>query len=614
MKQSRENKEVQETKQSTSSHNEQTSQNLPSSFEDNRPSTKKSIQLKKSIDESTVRQKKENKTGLPDNLKSGIENLSGVDISDTKVHYNSSDPEKVGAHAYAQGKDIHVASGQEKHVAHEAWHIVQQKQGRVKPTKNVNGVPINDNAGLEKEADVMGEKALQSKTDPNKTVVKANNAAAIQRRKKAPAETKKTENLSRSHEGGVKASKPKLERKKAPEKKEETKDPSTPQESFGDHPLIKMKDSLKATDYKALLAAKKDDPKAKEGMSMGDKMKVAMAEKKDEGKSKANRASRVAKDKAKKTAKSIKGLVQKLKKKFSSGSKDVEKVEKKNKKTSQPGDKLKTAKTALSTTKSIISGIKSISEKLKAHSSIMNAVSEVPGVGAVISGISLAVSSIEVYETYKEQKEQEIAKLAKYDGNKILDGFKGQTPDAAAKKIKGKLDSSSDPVAKKTFMQKILQIKEFILDEELLVIAKKRFKRKVYDTATMFVAFIGRIAELFPGVGSLIGKIMGGVSKAMKAGAAAVRGIKQFGRDHGIAGFDSSKNSSAKQNKRVSLTGTMLNMVVSLPEYNQENEKEYTKVENYFKKSGCNTDELYLHTGHTGEQIDYILESLKKRS
>lgn len=163
-------------------------------------------------------------------------------------------------------------------------------------------------------------------------------------------------------------------------------------------------------------------------------------------------------------------------------------------------------------------------------------------------------------------------------------------------------------------MQKILQIKEYLLDEELLVIAKKRFKRKVFDTSTMFVAFIGKIAELFPGIGSLVGKIMGGVAKAMKAGASAVRGVKQFGRDHGVAGFNSAKNSSAKTNKRVSLTGTMLDMVSSLPDYTTENEKAYSKVENYFKKSGCSTEELYLHTGHTGEQVDYILESLKKRS
>ena len=71
--------------------------------------------------------KAENKTGLPDNLKSGIENLSGVDISDVNVHYNSDKPAQLNAHAYAQGTDIHVAPGQEKHLAHEAWHTVQQK-------------------------------------------------------------------------------------------------------------------------------------------------------------------------------------------------------------------------------------------------------------------------------------------------------------------------------------------------------------------------------------------------------------------------------------------------------------------------------------------------------
>ncbi|MEP5341105.1 MAG: DUF4157 domain-containing protein [Algibacter sp.] len=69
-------------------------------------------------------QKKENNTGLPDNLKSGIENLSGYAMDDVKVHYNSDKPAQLNAHAYAQGTDIHVASGQEKHVPHEAWHVV----------------------------------------------------------------------------------------------------------------------------------------------------------------------------------------------------------------------------------------------------------------------------------------------------------------------------------------------------------------------------------------------------------------------------------------------------------------------------------------------------------
>lgn len=105
---------------------------------------------------------KENKTGLPDQLKSGVEQLSGVEISDVKVHYNSPKPAQLQAHAYAQGADIHIGPGQEKHLAHEAWHVVQQKQGRVKPTLQMkSGVPVNDDAGLEQEADAMGAKALQ---------------------------------------------------------------------------------------------------------------------------------------------------------------------------------------------------------------------------------------------------------------------------------------------------------------------------------------------------------------------------------------------------------------------------------------------------------------------
>jgi hypothetical protein len=108
---------------------------------------------------STQRKTQPNRTGLPDNLKSGIERLSGYDMSDVKVHYNSSKPAQLNAHAYAQGNQIHLGSGQEKHLPHEAWHVVQQKQGRVRPTMSFNGQAINDHVGLEKEADIMGGKA-----------------------------------------------------------------------------------------------------------------------------------------------------------------------------------------------------------------------------------------------------------------------------------------------------------------------------------------------------------------------------------------------------------------------------------------------------------------------
>jgi len=139
--------------------------------------TSKSAQRKENLEEKTLQgkfepiQKKENNTGLPDNLKSGVENLSGYSMDDVKVHYNSDKPTQLQAHAYAQGSDIHLASGQEKYLPHEAWHVVQQKQGRVEPTMQMKGgFNVNDDVGLEKEADIMGAQALQSVELPQKVV------------------------------------------------------------------------------------------------------------------------------------------------------------------------------------------------------------------------------------------------------------------------------------------------------------------------------------------------------------------------------------------------------------------------------------------------------------
>jgi len=102
-----------------------------------------------------------NTTGLPDGLKSGIEALSGISMDGVNVDYNSPQPAQLNALAYAQGRDIHVAPGQERHLPHEAWHVVQQAQGRVKPTMQMkDGVPVNDDEELEHEADVKGAEAL----------------------------------------------------------------------------------------------------------------------------------------------------------------------------------------------------------------------------------------------------------------------------------------------------------------------------------------------------------------------------------------------------------------------------------------------------------------------
>lgn len=97
--------------------------------------------------------------GLPVSLKAGVESLSGMSMDHVNVHYNSAKPAQLNAHAYTQGSDIHVAPGQERHVPHEAWHVVQQAQGRVQPTVQMVGIGVNDDSGLEAEADAMGARA-----------------------------------------------------------------------------------------------------------------------------------------------------------------------------------------------------------------------------------------------------------------------------------------------------------------------------------------------------------------------------------------------------------------------------------------------------------------------
>jgi hypothetical protein len=143
---------------------------------------KGNIQLAENKNEIPV---KSNTTGLPDNLKNGVENLSGYSMDDVKVHYNSSKPAQLQALAYAQGSDIHVAPGQEQHLAHEAWHVVQQKQGRVQPTMQMKeGMSVNNDSGLEREADVMGDKSLGAQIEiesRNLKITSGNQNSSIQK-------------------------------------------------------------------------------------------------------------------------------------------------------------------------------------------------------------------------------------------------------------------------------------------------------------------------------------------------------------------------------------------------------------------------------------------------
>lgn len=117
----------------------------------------------------TTVQQKANNTGIPNEVKQKMEDSFDTDFSDVRVHPESSQAPEVGALAYTQGTDIHFAPGQFKPetsagqqlLGHELTHVVQQAEGRVQPTTEIGGMPVNDNEGLEREADVLGAKAAR---------------------------------------------------------------------------------------------------------------------------------------------------------------------------------------------------------------------------------------------------------------------------------------------------------------------------------------------------------------------------------------------------------------------------------------------------------------------
>ena len=82
-------------------------------------------------------------------------------MDDVRVHFNSSEPAQPGAVVHARETDTNVGPGQENYLPDEPWHVAPQQQGRVRSTGQINeGVPVNDDAGLERESDAMGARAL----------------------------------------------------------------------------------------------------------------------------------------------------------------------------------------------------------------------------------------------------------------------------------------------------------------------------------------------------------------------------------------------------------------------------------------------------------------------
>lgn len=104
--------------------------------------------------ETVQRQAEENRTGIPDGLKSRFEALGGMSLDDVQVHYQSGKPAQLQAYAYTQGNQVYIGPGQERHLSHELGHVIQQKRGMVRPTGMQAGLPVNDDPALERQADL----------------------------------------------------------------------------------------------------------------------------------------------------------------------------------------------------------------------------------------------------------------------------------------------------------------------------------------------------------------------------------------------------------------------------------------------------------------------------
>lgn len=119
-------------------------------------------------EELQMKAEQTNQTGMPTHVKQKMEAAFQTDFSDVRIHQGN-EAREVGALAYTKGTDIHFAPGQyqpetdagQQLLGHELAHVIQQKEGRVKPTTSVKGVPVNDDPSLEQEADQLGAKAAQ---------------------------------------------------------------------------------------------------------------------------------------------------------------------------------------------------------------------------------------------------------------------------------------------------------------------------------------------------------------------------------------------------------------------------------------------------------------------
>lgn len=156
------------------------------------------VQSKESGQEPLQRQaeagKEESPGKLPPDVQAGMEASFGMDFSGVRIHQGSQ-AASLGALAYTQGSDIHFAPGQydpqsqkgRELLGHELTHVIQQSDGRVGTTGDVKGVPLNDDPGLEREADNLGARAARGELVGRGAAASPSGGGDLAQRKADPA-------------------------------------------------------------------------------------------------------------------------------------------------------------------------------------------------------------------------------------------------------------------------------------------------------------------------------------------------------------------------------------------------------------------------------------------
>ena len=553
-----------------------------------------------------------NNTGLPNNVKSGVEQLSGIPMNDVKVHYNSSKPAQLHAHAYAQGTEIHVAPGQEKHVPHEAWHVVQQKQGRVQATTQMKGmVPVNDDAGLEKEADVMGAKAVQMASMEEEEPVQ---------QKQAHSDTK----FSPVFQRVVIQRKPADIRAMIPVANQLLSEGIFTQE-LGNESTWKDK-LLKATPQLADGASEVNKGVAGSANLIGSFGDAAA--------SAVGGAAEAAQDIVEGIGLAISVLTSCISTVIAihkSAKGDEEKLIVHTELAIQLGETLRSGAKAANAVLSHVNGV---------SGAIM---SMLPGLGLAIAGSDLLLNAYNAYNASSAQDEMgEVSNSYREDLKNIL----GKDPENFSELFKdekrGKFFNretylrikpgtsswleeakNGDSNAKLAFLkfhalpdnidfdQLYKAIRFYELGSKMQEINQKRKVQGMRNIFTDLIQIGAEIAKIFPADGGITAGVLTGVAGGAKAAQAAGKFLQSKARNNGLG--DSDRSEDKKHMEYVTHTKSIYQYISEIdPSLEANNESQLNKAERFISATGADLETVFSLTSNGREQADLIVKAMKK--